>query len=304
MNKDARQIESLDFNYLSQAATYQYSTEQLARVKASSAIMAKLPDEIAAWDGATQAFDTAFRKASTAEQTKLVESLDTERDTIYTGFNGTVTNALKSPIAAQRQAAQEVIEPIKRYAISTTSEYQEQTMRTNQLCEDLLTNFASQLTTLGLTAWVQALQAKNQEFQAAMTQRTNEQAGYIKNELTNLRQQIITTYRVFVKLMNVVLIYEGDTAYASVIDQMNAEVRHYRQIIDRKSGKTSGGGTSPDNPNTPNNPNNPNTPNTPDNPETPDNPDNPTNPDNPVNPGGGTSGGDTGGDDEPFDDGD
>ena len=304
MNKDARQIESLDFNYLSQAATYQYSTEQLARVKASSAIMAKLPDEIAAWDSATQAFDTAFRKASTAEQTKLVESLDTERDSIYTGFNGTVTNALKSPIAAQRQAAQEVIEPIKRYAISTTSEYQEQTMRTNQLCEDLLTNFASQLTTLGLTAWVQALQAKNQEFQAAMTQRTNEQAGYIKNELTNLRQQIITTYRVFVKLMNVVLIYEGDTAYASVIDQMNAEVRHYRQIIDRKSGKTSGGGSS-SNPNSPDNPDNPESPDNPNTPDTPENPETPDNPTNPVNPGGGgTSGGDGGGDDEPFDDGD
>ena len=134
--------------------------------------------------------------------------------------------------------------------------YQEQTMRTNQLCQDLLANYASQLAALGLTAWIEALLAKNQEFQAVMTQRTNDQANYVKSELVNLRLQIIAAYRVFAKLMNVVLIYEGDTAYATVIDQMNAEVRHYRQIIARKgggsgdSGSNGGGGenTNPTNP--------------------------------------------------------
>ena len=40
--------------------------------------------------------------------------------------------------------------------------------------------------------------------------------------------------------MNVVLVYEGDAAYATVIDQLNAEVRHYKQIIARKGGSVSG----------------------------------------------------------------
>ena len=246
MNINARQIDALDFNFLSQAETYQYSIDQLTRAKSSSAIMAKLSAEVGAWEAATQAFDSAFRKMTTTGQTKVVETLDAERDSIYTGFTGTVNSALKSPIAAQQQAAQQLQEPIKRYAISTTSVYQEQTMRTEQLSQDLLDNYQSQLAALGLTAWIEALQAKNQEFQAAMTQRTNDQAGYVKSELANLRLQIIATYRVFVKLMNVVLIYEGDTAYATVIDQMNAEVRHYRQIIARKGGTTpadNGGGT-------------------------------------------------------------
>ena len=250
MNINARQIDALDFNFLSQAETYQYSIDQLTRAKSSSAIMAKLSAEVGAWEAATQAFDSAFRKMTTTGQTKVVETLDAERDSIYTGFTGTVNSALKSPIAAQQQAAQQLQEPIKRYAISTTSVYQEQTMRTEQLSQDLLDNYQSQLAALGLTAWIEALQAKNQEFQAAMTQRTNDQAGYVKSELANLRLQIIATYRVFVKLMNVVLIYEGDTAYATVIDQMNAEVRHYRQIIARKGGTTpadnGGGTTSPD----------------------------------------------------------
>ena len=248
MNINARQIEALDFNYLDQQETYQYSVNQLARVKANPAIMAILGVEVTAWENATEAFNTAYRKVSTATQTKVVETLDGERDTLYTGFTGTVNNAVKSPIAAQQTAALQVQEPIKRYAIRAGGDYQNQTMRTEQLCSDLLENFSSQLETLGLTAWVEALRAKNNEFNEAMIARTNEQAGYIRAELTQLRAQLIVEYRKFVKLQNVVLIYEGDTAYATTIDQMNAEVRNYKKIIARKtaSGSSSqqGGGSS------------------------------------------------------------
>ena len=248
MNINARQIEALDFNYLDQQETYQYSVNQLARVKANPAIMAILGAEVTAWENATEAFNTAYRKVSTAMQTKVVETLDGERDTLYTGFTGTVNNAVKSPIAAQQTAALQVQEPIKRYAIRAGGDYQNQTMRTEQLCSDLLENFSSQLETLGLTAWVEALRAKNNEFNEAMIARTNEQAGYIRAELTQLRAQLIVEYRKFVKLQNVVLIYEGDTAYATTIDQMNAEVRNYKKIIARKtaSGSSSqqGGGSS------------------------------------------------------------
>ena len=244
MNINAKQIEALDFNYLDQAETYQYMVDQLARAKASTPLMTKLGTEIGAWESSMQAFDVAFRRATTAGQTKVVETLDDERDTLYTGLNGTVNNATKSPIAGQKAAATELLEPFKRYDVKTGGEYQQETMRLDQLCQDLLTNYSSQLTALGITAWVEALQAKNQEFQAAMIARTNEQAGYVKSELTQLRQQMIVAYRAVVKLGNVVFIYEGDSAYATTIDQMNAEVRHYKQIITRKGGGSGGSGSS------------------------------------------------------------
>ena len=244
MDINARQLDALDFNFLDQSETYQYSVDQLARAKANAAIMTKLGTEVAAWELATQIFDTTYRKSSTALQTKVVEDLDKERDSILTGFNGTVSNAMKSPIAAQKQAATELQEPIKRYDISTVGEYQQQTMRTDQMCQDLLANYATQLATLGLTAWVEALQAKNAEFNAAMIARTNDQAGYVKSELTQLRSQMIAAYRAFVKMLNVVLIYEGDTAYATTVDQMNAEVRHYKQIIARKGANVSSGSSN------------------------------------------------------------
>ena len=242
MDINARQIDYLEFNYLDQSETYQYSVDQLSRVKANAALMAKLGNEVGAWETATQNFDAAYRKVTTAGQTKTLGTIDNERDTIYSGLVGTVSNATKSPIAAQKSAATELQEPIKRYDVNTGGEYQQETMRVDQFCQDLLANYASQLTTLGLTAWVEALQAKNLEFQEAMRARTDDQAGYVKSELTQLRLQMVSAYRVFRKLANVILIYEGDSAYATIIDQLNAEVRHYRQIVARKGGPSSSSG--------------------------------------------------------------
>ena len=213
MDINARQIDALDFNYLDQSETYQYSVDQLSRAKASTALMAKLGNEVGAWEQATQAFDTAYRKVTTVGQTQTVETLDNERDSLYSGLIGTVNNATKSPIAAQKAAATALLEPIKRYDVKTSGEYQQQTMRVEQFCQDLLASYASQLTTLGLTAWVEALQAKNQEFQEAMRARTDEQADYVKGELTQLRQQIIVSYRAFRKLAN------GDTYYTCITDE-------------------------------------------------------------------------------------
>ena len=243
MDINARQIVYLDFNYLDQSEVYQYNVDQLSRVKACAPLMAKLGNEVAAWELSTQAFDTAYRKVTTTGQTKTVKTIDDERDTLYSGLIGSVNSATKSPIAAQAAAATELQEPVKRYDVKTGGEYQQETMRIGQFCEDLLANYTSQLTALGLTAWVEALQAKNTEFHEAMIARTNAEAGYVKGELTQLKQQMIAAFNVFRKLANVILIYEGDTAYATTIDQLNAEVRHYKQIIARKGGPSSGSGS-------------------------------------------------------------
>ena len=239
MDINARQIGYLEFNYLDQSETYQYSVDQLSRVKACAPLMTKLGNEVGVWETATQTFDTAYRKSSTEAQTKTLKTIDDERDSLYSGLVGTINNATKSPIAAQATAATDLLEPIKRYDVKTGGEYQQETMRIDQFCQDLLANYTSQLTTLGLTEWTQALQAKNLEFQEAMRARTDDQAGFVKSELSQLRQQMIAAYNVFRKLANVIFIYEGDTAYATTIDQMNAEVRHYKQIIARKGGGSS-----------------------------------------------------------------
>ena len=173
MDLNAKQLDNLDFSYLDQSEVYQYNENQLVRAKGNAAIVAKLQEFITPWEQAKQRFDDRYRQMTTAGQTKTNETLDNERDKLTTGFNGTVSNAKKSPLPGQAEAAEVLEEVIKRYDIKTEGEYEQQTMKTSQMCTDLLTNYQAQLTTLGLTAWVEALQAKNEEFNAAMLRSVN-----------------------------------------------------------------------------------------------------------------------------------
>ena len=218
---------------------YQYMDNQLQRTLHEQAVMEKTQTYVNEWVNALGNFDEAYRRESTKLQTKTIEQLDEERDPIYSGLHQSVKQALKSPIEAQRLAAEKLSEPFERYKVNVDGEYEQETMRITQLCQTLDENmqYSTALQTLGLKEWETALKTKNQEFQTAMNARTESQAGYVKNELGELRRALITAYRQFVVVMNAISIYEGDEAYERYIDKMNAEVSHYKQIIDRKKGK-------------------------------------------------------------------
>lgn len=236
MNANARQLGLLAFKHLTQAQVYQYMEDQLKRTVAEEAVMEKAQPYVTAWNTAKANFDEAYRRQTTKGQTAVLEDLDKERDPMYSGLHQSILQALKSPIEAQRTAAEQLAEPFDRYKVQTTAEYDEETMRIGQLCQELMgsARLTKALQTLGLKEWAEALQAKNQEFQKALNDRTDAQADYVLGELTELKNALIEAYYNFRMVINAVSIYEGDEAYADYLDRMNAEVQRYKQIIERK----------------------------------------------------------------------
>lgn len=67
MDINARQIRALDFNYLNQKETYQYSVAQLERVKSCQSIMAKVGDQVKAWENYTLQFQEAILRRTNGE---------------------------------------------------------------------------------------------------------------------------------------------------------------------------------------------------------------------------------------------
>ena len=102
------------------------------------------------------------------------------------------------------------------------------------------------LTTTGLDDWFQDLKAKNEAFLAKMNERTEAQAGQQKGIVREKRLLAEAAYKNVVKLLNAAAIMEqpAELDYNPVIDRLNAEVEHYRQILARKgtsTGTNSGG---------------------------------------------------------------
>ena len=117
-----------------------------------------------------------------------------------------------------------------------------------QMIQEMEENLQAEqaLTTTGLDDWFQDLKAKNEAFLAKMNERTEAQAGQQKGIVREKRLLAEAAYKNVVKLLNAAAIMEilAELDYNPVIDRLNAEVEHYRQILARKgtsTGTNSGG---------------------------------------------------------------
>ena len=79
MDANARQINSIDFNFLVQSQMCQYVDNQLQRTLHEQAVMEKTQTYVNEWVNALGNFDEAYRRESTKLQTKTIEQLDEER---------------------------------------------------------------------------------------------------------------------------------------------------------------------------------------------------------------------------------
>ena len=106
------------------------------------------------------------------------------------------------------------------------------------------------LQTTGLDDWLHDLKIKNEAFLVKMNERTEAQAGLQKGIVREKRLACEAAYRDLLKLINAMAICEVPAGYnfVTIIDLLNAEVEHYRQILARKGystgGDSQGGGSS------------------------------------------------------------
>ena len=244
-------------------------------VTANTALATALDTVWTAFTAAYAAFDDAYAQARKWAQTEELTTLDTTRDQALSAFLNALKAMQSSPNAAKQQAAKYLMFIRDKYSLSASDEYMKETTAISQLVQEMEADAqaTTALTTTGLDDWLQDLKAKNEAFLAKMNERTEAQAGQQKGIVRDTRLAAEAAYKNVVKLINAMAICEipAGLDFNAPIDRLNAEIEHYKQILARKGGSSSGGGSnsgggSSDNPDTPDNPDNPDTPDTPDNP--------------------------------------
>ena len=124
------------------------------------------PDEIS--------FD---RNDPLGEETAQMSTLDKERDDLLIFITSTITQMTKSPLAAQRTAAEKLYLPVKPYIGAARLANLQETAAIEGLLVDLdKDGMPEALAALTLTEVVASLKEKNQQYAALTEQRTNAQA--------------------------------------------------------------------------------------------------------------------------------
>lgn len=235
-----------------------------AQLDTNATLTATMAGVWTAYAAALQAYDDAYAQARRWEQTEDISALDTQRDMALSAYLNALKAMTASPNAQKQQAAKQLMFIREKYSLSASDEYMKETTAIRQMVQEMDASAEAQaaLATTGLDDWFVDLKQKNEDFLAKMNERTDAQAGLQKGVVREARLACEAAYRNVVKLVNALSIVEVPAGldYAPVIDRLNAEIEHYRQILARKgvttgtsnggSSSNGGGTTEPENPGT------------------------------------------------------
>ena len=119
----------------------------------------------------------AVNQSSASEETAQMSALDKERDDLLIFITSTITQMTKSPLAAQRTAAEKLYLPVKPYIGAARLANLQETAAIEGLLVDLdKAGMPEALAAINLTEVVEALKEKNKQYATLTEQRANAKA--------------------------------------------------------------------------------------------------------------------------------
>lgn len=252
-----KEIQEINLQRMNNGAHFTFVSNILARAEADSKVKAKAESLVTALKDAVEAEDKALKISQKSLLTDDITKADSDRDALYAGYKKAVEGFQAMPIAEMAQAAKELAQHIKDYRISTSDQLDKETGLLVNFIADLETKFATQVSTLSLTAFVTKLKEANERVRTLTLQRTEDRMTMPIGAMKAARTAADEAYRQLVKMVNALALVFGDADYADFIDYVNTEVIHFKREVlnQRASGTTtsqnSGNNSSSSNPSTP-----------------------------------------------------
>ena len=183
--------------------------------------------------------DDCYRIITRSPLTEQIAQADTTRDNTFIGLKTMVEALSRVGTAAQKDAAPRVLQAIRDYQVSTTENYELESTHIEQLIQVMEINpLSADCATLGITALVAQLKSENQQVQALISQRSEEQAGIDTSALPRARQATDLLYVEAVMIINAHAISQweqGESPYDYAISVINEDEDYYIQHVFTKT---------------------------------------------------------------------
>ena len=232
--KQLRTEES--FGYLKQVETETANlpiggeAETPSEISLLSATNPLLETKVNEFTTTVDAFDDALKASSTNPATATATATDDARDASWRGANNYVTAMCAHPTAEVAANAAEAKSLFDKYGDPTKLAQTEESGVLHNLLQDLEALDSSKRTALNLDVWIADLKTKEEAFLAAATARTEADAARQVGIVKETRTAAEAAYRSLVDTVNALAMINGDTAYATFIDHVNAMIERQKAI--------------------------------------------------------------------------
>ena len=240
-----KEINDINIQRMNNGAHFTFVSNILTRAEADTTVKAKASELVSNFKAAVAAEDEALKISQKSLLTDDIAKADSDRDALYAGYKKAVEGFLAIPVENMSQAAKVLSQHIKDYKINTADQLDKETGLLVNFISDLENKYSSQVSTLGLAAFVTNMKEANEHVRTLTLQRTNEKMGVTVGALKTARTASDNAYRALVKMVNALALVFGEKDYTAFIDYVNTEITHYkREVIGQKATAPSTSGSS------------------------------------------------------------
>lgn len=177
----------------------------------------------------------AVNQSSASEETAQMSALDKERDDLLIFITSTITQMTKSPLAAQRTAAEKLYLPVKPYIGAVRLANLQETAAIEGLLVDLdKAGMPEALAAINLTEVVAALKEKNKQYATLTEQRANAKADDPVESAKKIRLRMDEEYDEMTTYAFAQSVVKPTQETAAFINRLNALVDETNALYNQR----------------------------------------------------------------------
>ena len=181
--------------------------------------------------------DNIFKKIRKSALTEKIQEADVLRDNMYIGINEISKAYLRHFDAETCDAAKRVRIVMDTYGNVAKKPLQEETSAVYNLLQELQGKYSSDIQKIGLKNWVDNLQKTNEDFDALVKGRYDEEAAKTDAVMKEVRKEMDAAYKNLCDIINVFAMIDDDKdVFDLFIKTLNVIIAKYTTMI-QQTGK-------------------------------------------------------------------
>ena len=237
------EIKQIDLAHMNNGAHFTYMTNVLNRAEADEHIKVDAATQVADLKAALAVEDKYFKTSDKNLKTDIIAAADAERDKLCRNYLKTLKALMNMPDETIANSAKALVQMFIDYELDPDAQLDKQTGVLLNMVADWEGKHAQDVTNTNTGKFVELIKAANEKVHSLMVERSDEQKEIPVGALKSARKQTDIAYRALVKMVNALIMVNGEENYADFVKFLNYEIKRYKEeVLNQKVPE----GTQPD----------------------------------------------------------
>ena len=237
------EIKVISLERMNNGAHFTYMTNVLNRAEADEHIKVDAATQVADLKAALAVEDKYFKTSDKNLKTDIIAAADAERDKLCRNYLKTLKALMNMPDETIANSAKALVQMFIDYEFDPDAQLDKQTGILLNMVGDWEGKHAQDVTNTNTGKYVELIKAANERVHSLMVERSDEEKEVPVGALKSARKQTDIAYRALVKMVNALIMVNGETDYADFVKFLNYEIKRYKEeVLNQKVPE----GTKPD----------------------------------------------------------